>query len=440
MNQRNPAIRRPAAGLSAALILVGGVGGGLATPLAARADDTVFLSTQLRPIEEAQKMREIILKNYSGKVNYVPEQPPQLTVRFQAEQTAGAHTISLVGALHGELQPLVPLNVLAPLDDLAAKLKERGIPNDLLTLGRFGGQHQLYIPWMQATYFMVANKQALPFLPEGAKLDSLTYAQLAQWGANVQAKTGRRLVGFPAGPQGLMHRFFEGFLYPSYTGGVVVPFRSPEAAKMWSDFASLWKTVNPNSTNYNFMQEPLLSGEVWIAFDHVARVLDALRQKPDDFVAFPAPSGPKGRGYMPVLAGLSIAKDAPDAAGAAAVIDYLTQPAVQVATAKAVGFFPVVKADLPADLDPGVKAAADAIQRTENAADARPSLLPVGLGTRGGEFDKIYVDAFQLIVLRGQAPQAVLDKQAESLKRILSETGAPCWSPDPPSTGACQVQ
>ena len=55
-----------------------------------------------------------------------------------------------------------------------------------------------------------------------------------------------------------------------------------------------------------FMQELLLSGDVWIGFDHVARVLDALRQKPDEFVAFPAPSGPKGRGYVPVLAGLAV--------------------------------------------------------------------------------------------------------------------------------------
>ena len=133
----------------------------------------------------------------------------------------------------------------------------------------------------------------------------------------IQAKTGKRMLGFPAGPKGLMHRFFEGFLLPSYTGGVVVPFRSPEAAEaMWTEFASLWKTVTPNSTNYNFMQEPLLTGEVWIAFDHIARVLDALRQKPDDFVAFPAPAGPKGRGYMPVIAGLAISKGAPDKAQA----------------------------------------------------------------------------------------------------------------------------
>ncbi len=421
------------AAISVQLLLLAGI----SAP--AWADGTVFLSTQLRPIEEAQKMRDVILKDYKGQVDYVPEQPAQLPVRIKAEQQGGTHTISLIGALHGELEPLLPIDGLVPVDDLAAKLKDRGFPADLIKLAKFDTDHQMYIPWMQATYFMVANKKALPYLPAGANIDALTYAQLADWAKAIAEKTGRRMLGFPAGPSGLMHRFLEGFLYPSFTGGVVTPFRSPEAEAMWTQFAEMWKYVNPNSTNYNFMQEPLLSGDVWIGFDHVARLLDALRQKPNDFVAFPAPAGPKGRGYMPVLAGLAIAKDAPDPKGAAALIDYLTEPSTQIATARAVGFFPVVKVQLPSDLDPGVKAAAGAIAATEDAKDALPSLLPVGLGTHGGEFDKVYIDTFQLIVLRGKPVRAVLDQEAEKLKRVIDVSGAPCWAPDAPSKGPCPV-
>jgi multiple sugar transport system substrate-binding protein len=140
-----------------------------------------------------------------------------------------------------------------------------------------------------------------------------------------------------------------------------------------------------------------------------------------------------------VLAGLAIAKGAPDAKGAAALIDYFTLPATQIATARAVGFFPVVQATLPPDLDPGVKAASEAIALTENAKDALASLLPVGLGTHGGEFDKVYTDTFQLIVLRGQPVRAVLDRQADALKRVIDVSGAPCWTPDAPSQGPCPV-
>ena len=220
----------------------------------------------------------------------------------------------------------------------------------------------------------------------------------------------------------------------------MVPFRSEAAEAMWTQFASLWKSVNPNSTSYNFMEQPLLSGDVWIGFDHVARVLDALRQKPDDFVAFPAPAGPKRRGYMPVLAGLAVVKGAPDVNGAMALIDYLTQSQTQIATARSVGFFPVVKAELPPDLEPGVKMGAAAIEKMQSEKDALPALLPIGLGRRGGEFDKVFMDTFQLIVLRGQKPRGVLDREAETLNRLMTKTAAPCWQPDPTSVGACQVQ
>ena len=407
---------------------------------AAQTEHLIFLSTQLRPIQEAQKMRNLILKSFPGEVEYITEEPSQFPTRITAEGQGSTHKIDVVGALHGELQPLALQDALVPLDDLAGRLTGRGIPEPLMTLGKLGTMHQLYIPWMQASYIMVANREALPYLPDGADINALSYDELAAWAGAIREKTGKRMLGFPAGPQGLMHRFFEGFLYPSYTGGVVVPFRSAAAEAMWTRFATLWKTVNPNSTSYNFMKEPLISGEVWIAFDHVARVLDALRQKPDQFVAFPAPAGPKGRGYMPVLAGLAVVKGTLDMTEASALIDYLAEPATQIATARTVGFFPVVKADLPPDLDPGLKLGAVAIAKTQSAQDALPALLPIGLGERGGEFDRVFMDTFRLVALRGQKPRAVLDREAETLRRLMTETGTPCWAPDPPSTGACEVQ
>lgn len=384
-------------------------------------------------------MRNLILKDFSQEVDYITEPPQRFPMRVEAARRTGMHTLDVVGALHGELQQLVPLDALVPLDDLAGKLTTRGIPSPLLTLGKFGTAHQLYIPWMQASFVMVANKRALPYLPSGADINALSYDQLATWASTLQQQTGKRLLGFPAGPQGLMHRFFEGFLYPSYTGGVVVPFRSEAAEAMWTQFASLWRSVNPSSTGYNFMGQPLLSGDVWIGFDHIARLLDALREKPGEFVAFPAPAGPEGRAYMTVLAGLGVMKGTSDVGKAMALIDYLTQPATQIVTARAVGFFPVVNANLPPDLDPGLKMGAAAIASMQSSNDALPVLPPSGFGPRDAEFDKVFLDTFQLIILRGQKPHAVLDREAERLNRLMTEAGVPCWRPDPPSTGACQV-
>ena len=127
-------------------------------------------------------------------------------------------------------------------------------------------------------------------------------------------------------------------------------------------------------------------------------------------------------------------------AGAKALIDYLTKPEVQITTAKVAGFFPVTSAELPADLAPGLKLAVAAIQKTGAAKDGIPALLPVGLGGKSGEFDKIFLDTYQRVVLRGEKPRAVLDRQGEALNKLMAETGAPCWRPDPASTGACVVK
>ena len=67
---------------------------------------------------------------------------------------------------------------------------------------------------MQATYVMAANKQALEYLPEGADLNALTYDQLIAWVKTMAEATGSPKFGFPAGPKGLMHRFFQGYLCP----------------------------------------------------------------------------------------------------------------------------------------------------------------------------------------------------------------------------------
>ena len=115
---------------------------------------------------------------------------------------------------------------------------------------------------------------------------------------------------------------------------MVTEFRSAEAEKMWSDFKALWATVNPNSTSYDFMQEPLHGGRgVDRLGPHRARQGCAAGRARTTTWSCAPPAGPKGRAYMPVIAGLAIAKGAPNRAGAVALIEHLTKPETQVLTA-----------------------------------------------------------------------------------------------------------
>ncbi|MBP1849163.1 extracellular solute-binding protein [Rhizobium halophytocola] len=398
--------------------------------------DALFWSTQAKPIEETQAMREQVLKGAGEAVDYqTADEGPWLT-RIQAELKAGSGSIDVLGGLHSDFSTLPD-----DLVDLSSiDLGDIKVNATFKKLAMMETSEQKYLPWMQATYIMAANKKALEFLPQGADINALTYDQLIEWTKTLAEKTGGPKFGFPAGPKGLKHRFFQGYLYPSYTNSMVTKFRSPEAVTAWQKFKELWTYTNPASTNYAFMQEQLLSGEVWVAFDHTARLADAFNKKPDEFVAFPAPAGPTGRGFMPVVAGVGIPKTAPDMEAARKLVAYMMKPETQIATLKATNFFPVVDVDLPDDMPAAVKMSGAAISKMSNAPDANPGLLPVGLGDLGGKFNQVYNDTFERIVLAGQPIEQVLDDEGEQLKALMQQSGAPCWAPDKPSEGACPVE
>ncbi len=410
----------------------------LATGLSAAAmgaahAEVLFWSTQANPPEEAQTMREKVLSGFEGGADFQPSEGGPWLTRIQAELQAGEGKIGVLGSLHGDLIELS--DGLADLSDLDTS----GVNETFLELGKLGTDEQKYFPWMQATYIMAANKKALEFLPEGADINALSYDQLIAWSKTLAEETGSPKFGFPAGPKGLKHRFFQGYLYPSYTNSMVTKFRSAEAELAWNKFKELWSYTNRSSTNFSFMQEQLLTDEVWVVFDHTARLADAFNQRPDDFVAFPAPAGPTGRGFMPVVVGIAVPTSAPDMDAAKKLITYMSQPEVQIETLRATNFFPVVDVELPDDMPASVKAAGTAVAAMSGSADANPGLLPVGLGDLGGKFNAVYVDAFERIILAGQDVREVLDDQAETLRKIMEEAGAPCWAPDAPSEGACPV-
>ena len=415
--------------------LVGLLGALLLGATAASAQNVLFWSTQATPVNEQKDIREVVLKGSPVPVEFVTNQEGPYMTRIAAELQAKKGSIGVLGALHGQLASHT--RDLMPLRRPSGSAQ---ISPAFLKLGTLASSEQKYIPWMQATFVMADNKKALPYLPAGADINRLTYDQLVAWARNLAERTGGPKMGLPMGPQGLKHRFFQGYLYPSYANSMVTEYRSEGAEKGWNMVKELWKYTHPASTTYNFMQEPLASEQVWVAFDHIARLADAFNAKPNDFVAFPAPAGPTGRGFMPVLAGLAIPRTAPDRAAAEKLIEHLMKPEVQLATLRSTNFFPTVNVAIPADMPPSVRITAEAIAKQSGAPDANPGLLPVGLGALGGKFNQVYVDTFERIVLANQPVRTVLDQQAAVMRAIMLEANAPCWEPDKPSAGACPVK
>jgi multiple sugar transport system substrate-binding protein len=402
--------------------------------------DIIFLSTQMNPLKEAEKMRDVILKDFPGKVDFRPNDNSYRFRQIKSMLQSNPSESILIGALHGDLVKLYEESALRPLNDIFSGLEKREFSDNLAKLSRLNGKDIYYVPWMQASFVMVANKKALPYLPKGADLNELTYAQLYQWAKNIFEKTGKKALGFPAGDKGLMHRFFQGYLYPSFTASTLLKFRGSDAKAMWEYFKGLWQYANSGSMVYSTMAEFLLTEDAWIAWDHTARLMKAFEERPNDFVAFPAPVGPKGRGFMSVVSGLSIPKNVKDTKSLAMLMDYLTRPVIQNRTLSETGFFPVVASEAADGVPPYLHELSAAVDRQANSGNPVPTLVPIGLGERGDEYNNLFMLTFSEIVLEGRDMTKVLNANAGELQKVIDEENAKCWLPDVSEERPCKIE
>jgi multiple sugar transport system substrate-binding protein len=175
-----------------------------------------------------------------------------------------------------------------------------------------------------------------------------------------------------------------------------------------------------------------------VGWDHVARLVNAPANNPDEWLMVPAPRGPKGRGYMLIIAGLALPKNGQERDLAEKAIRALSEPLSQIETLRSNAFFPVVQTELPSDLTGAIALEAAAVRRQQRSEGALLALPPVGLGAKEGEVSQVFKNCFQQICLENRPIQQVLDTQATQLNTILQGLNVPCWAPDPIST-KCEV-
>ncbi|HIE48460.1 TPA: carbohydrate ABC transporter substrate-binding protein [Candidatus Bipolaricaulota bacterium] len=384
------------------------------------------MSTQFTPIAEGEFVRNEILAPFAEETGISVEllnvEYAEFAARIEAEYEAGAGEIALLCGLHGDLAPFS-----YALADVSGVTPGGTIGSALMSKGYMAGK-QVYIPLMQATYLMVVNVKALAYLPAGVDIWALTYEDLLAWARNIYEATGEQKLGIPAGPRSLLHRFIHGYLYPSFTGYQVLAFDSAAAVDMWNYMQELWQYVSPAAPTWDAMDTPLLAEEVWIAWDHTARVKEAIVQRPNDFIAIPSPAGPAGRGFISVLAGLAIPETSPDPDAAAQLIEYLTTPEVQVKILEGVGFFPVVAEAAGAVPAGALQVLATGVSAQAASPDAIVCFIPGGISD---EYKKIYRDTFHKFVIQGEpVDTAYLRDQATRMRELYLEAGVAYPAPD----------
>ena len=146
------------------------LGGLLASPLlaacagfdtsGAAAPGTVgFLSTQFTPVEERQRYEQVLRSRLSVPVAYNPVEGGVFTTTITSQAKTHNVRTALIGGLYNDLAPLADA-----FDDVSGLLRElggAGYPDDILKLTTLGGTTPKFVPWMQATYIVAVNKQAL---------------------------------------------------------------------------------------------------------------------------------------------------------------------------------------------------------------------------------------------------------------------------------------
>ena len=84
---------------------------GCAVSVSASAE-VLFWSTQAKPAQETQAMREQVLASSPSKVTYQANDGGPWLTRLQAEMQAGSCEIGVLGALHGDFAAMDPDNLV----------------------------------------------------------------------------------------------------------------------------------------------------------------------------------------------------------------------------------------------------------------------------------------------------------------------------------------
>lgn len=394
-----------------------------------------FGSTQMTPAAEREFMIRLLsdyAKSSGIEIEFLNFEYTDLLSRVEAEQKAGKIVLNLIADLQSGLYTMGSGGLLADLSNVKFANKTFVQTFEKYTYVR---KEKVFFPWLQATFAFAINKKAFDYLPKGLTQQDVmnatekwTYDALLEWAKNMQEKTKQPQLGFPLGPKGLWHRFLHGHIYPSYTGAQALKFDSVKAIEMWNYLRELFKYVHPACTTWDNMDQPLLRGEVMIAWDHTARIKQAIVEKPNDFVVVPVPRGPMGRGYIIVLVGLSVPKGA-DMNEPLKVLDFLTSPKAQNAILENIGFFPVVQEATGQIPEGGLKILAQGVVNQSSANDSIVCFIP-GLGAKGGEFNETYRQAFTRIVFNKEDPAKVIGELGEKIRQFFKETGAPLPEPD----------
>ena len=383
----------------------------------------VFSSRLFSPPREQEFFINEIIKPFEEEhgvtVNFQIIDDQTLLDRAAVQQGTDHVTTDIVVAHNSRMPEWIEAGWVEDLTDVVAGWDDRTFSEAFVQDTNKDGS-QYFLPVGADVYLLLANNKALPYLPDGVELDTITWEQYAAWAVAVAEGEGEGKVCITGIPSKSWIYMFGGTAL-SYGAGF--PDASSEGAmEAWK----VWETIGkaegfvPTVMNIDSCVDPMMREESWLTVFHNARAGQVFASNETQFTLAPAPTGPVGTGSIAGVSGYAVMKGSENYDLAIDFLEYLTRPEIQVKLAKGTGgFIPPVQEAIDYLGDEAIDEVINkAVLVLENGV---VSGVPGGNYQDWGAVKACFDDVFEDTILTGaDVDQARLDEAQACVDALLN--------------------
>ena len=302
----------------------------------------VFSSRLFSPPREQEFFINEIIKPFEEEhgvtINFQIIDDQTLLDRAEVQQGTDHVTTDIVVAHNSRMAEWIEAGWVEDLTDHVDSWDDRHFSEAFVQNTNKDGS-QYFLPVGADVYLLLANNKALPYLPDGVELDSITWEEYAAWAVAVAEGEGEGKVCITGIPS-------KSWVY--MFGGTALSFGAgfPDANSAGAmDAWKVWETIGkaegfvPTVLNIDSCVDPMMREESWLTVFHNARAGQVFASNETAFTLAPAPTGPTGTGSIAGVSGYAIMSGSANYDLAVSFLEYLTRPEIQVKLAKGTGGF-----------------------------------------------------------------------------------------------------
>ena len=321
-----------------ALTMIATMAIGLTQAVAEEAQTTIKVTSGLWSVaEEQQYVREealTVFEELTG-IKVELEVVDNIQDMMEAQKASGEWTTDVVITHSGDMPKYINNEYVQGLDSVLESA-------DITVLPAFNDSTSLdgvtyYVPISADVYLVIANNQALDYLPEGVDLNAITWEQYKDWAIAMAEGEGEAKTAMPAlAVNSMVYQL--GGIGLSYGAG----FPEVNTEGMLTTWGLVGEmiaagAITESSFNYGSPTDMMKAGEAWLSFAHMGPVGQVYASAPAQFTIAPAPAGSEGNGSIAGAWGIGITAGTENLEAAQQFVEFMIQPDVLYSITQGIG-------------------------------------------------------------------------------------------------------